>query len=157
MDNSLSQIFSLDDPIGRRAFLKRTGITLTSLTLAGTLAEILASCSSVTGPSVTHGTTTIDISKLTADGQFLTDSTVTPDGTPILVIRRNATTYTALSMYCTHSGCQVNTPRSGSIVCTCHNSVFNYDGTVIGGPAPSPLTKYGVALNAAAKTITVTY
>ena len=157
MDNSLSQVFSLDDSMGRRAFLKRTGITLTSLTLAGSLAEILASCASVTGPNVTHGTTTIDISKLTTDGQFLTDTAVTPDGTPILVIRRNATTYTALSMYCTHSGCQVNTPSGGSIYCACHGSRFNYDGSVTQGPASSPLTNYVVVLNAAAKTITVNY
>src|SRR6476620_10544959 len=97
-----SHVFSLDNPLGRREFLKRTGLTLTAATLAGTLAEILASCASVTGPAVTHGTTTINIAGLTSDGQFLVDSGVQPDGTPILVIRQNSTTYTALSMYCTH-------------------------------------------------------
>ncbi len=150
-------LFSLDTPLGRREFLKRTGITLTSITLAGTLAEILASCASATGPNVSHGTTTIDISKLTTDGGFLTNSSVTTDGTPILVIRQNATTYTALSMMCTHTGCTVNTPSGGQIYCACHGSVFDTHGNVVHGPAGSPLTNYGVALNAAAKTIAVTY
>jgi len=150
-------IFSLDTPVGRREFLKRTGIALTSLTLAGAMGEILASCASLTGPSVTHGTTTIDISPLTNNGQYLEDKNVQPDGTPILVIRQSSSSYTALSMLCTHAGCQVNPPSGGSIYCGCHGSTFDLHGNVIGGPAGSPLTNYQVTLNAAAKTITVTY
>ena len=152
-----SEIFSLDSPLGRRDFLKRTGITLTSLTLAGVMSELLASCASITGPSVTHGTTTIDISSLTKDGQYLQDTSVQPNGTPILVIRQNSSSYTALSMLCTHSGCQVNPPSSGTIYCGCHGSMFDLHGNVLRGPAGSPLTNYGVTLNASAKTITVTY
>ena len=165
MDNSqtpkleLSRIFSLETEVGRREFLKRTGIVLGAATLSGMLAEILASCSTSTGPNVpvTHGTTTIDISGLTSNGQYLVDSSVTPDTTPILVIRQSATSYTALSMLCTHQGCQVNTPSNGSIYCSCHGSRFSLTGQVLQGPAPSPLTSYGVSLNATAKTITVTY
>jgi Rieske Fe-S protein len=152
-----SHIFSLDTAVGRREFLKRTGITLTGITLAGALGQILESCSSLTGPAVSHGTTTIDISKLTSNGQFLVDSSVSPDGTPILVIRQNATTYTALSMLCTHQGCQVNSPSGGSIYCSCHGSRFNLYGQVVNGPAPSALTSYSVVLNASANTIAVTY
>ena len=152
-----SHIFSLDNAVGRREFLKRTGITLTGITLAGALGQILESCSSLTGPAVSHGTTTISISSLNSNGQFLVDSSVSPDGTPILVIRQNATTYTALSMLCTHQGCQVNSPSGGSILCTCHRSIFDLHGNVTSGPAPSPLANYSVALNASAKTITVTY
>ena len=150
-------LFSLNNPVGRREFLRLTGITVTSATLAGTLAEILASCASVTGPSVTHGTTTVDVSRLTADGQYLVDSSVTPDGTPILVIRQNASTYTALSMYCTHSGCQVNPPSGGTIYCSCHGSRFDTHGNVLQGPASAPLTNYAVTYNATAKSITVNY
>jgi Rieske Fe-S protein len=154
-----SHIFSLETAVGRREFLKRTGIVLTGVTLVGTLSEILASCSSSTSPSapVTHGTTTVDISKLTTDGQYTVDSSVSPNGTPILVIRQNATTYTALSMLCTHEGCQVGTPSGGSITCPCHGSKYNLMGQVINGPAPSPLASYAVVLNASANTITVTY
>lgn len=152
-----SHIFSLETAVGRREFLKRTGIVLTGVTLAGTLGQILESCASPTGPTITHGTTSVDISKLTSDGQFTVDSDVSPDGTPILVIRQNATTYTALSMRCTHQGCQVNSPSGGSISCPCHGSVYNLLGQVINGPAPSSLTNYTVVLNATAQTIMVTY
>ena len=152
-----SNILSLDTPVGRREFLKRTGIALTSLTLAGALGELLSSCASLTGPTTTHGTTTIDISSLTSDGQYLEDSSVQPDGTPILVIRQNASSYIALSMLCTHAGCQVSPPSGGIIYCACHGSEFDYHGNVLRGPASSPLTNYSVVLNAAAKTITVTY
>ncbi len=151
------KVFSLTTPVGRREFLKQTGVALSAVTLAGMLGEILASCASITGPNVTHGTTTINVASLTSDGQFLVDSNVNPDGTPILVIRQNASTYTALSMLCTHQGCQVNPPSGGIIYCACHGTRFDLHGNVLSGPAPSPLTNYGVTLNAAAKTITVTY
>ncbi|MDP4200149.1 MAG: Rieske (2Fe-2S) protein [Bacteroidota bacterium] len=150
-------VFSLDTAVGRREFLKRTGMVLTGITLSGALAEFLASCSSLTGPSVSHGTTTISVADLTSDGSFKEDTTVQPDGTPILVIRQNATTYTALSMLCTHQGCQVNPPSGGMIFCACHASRFDLHGNVMSGPAPSALTNYGVAYNASAKSITVTY
>ncbi len=150
------QIFSLETAVGRREFLKRTGIVLTGVTFAGTLAEILASCASPTSP-MTHGTTTISVADLTSDGSYKQDTAVQPDGTPILVIRQNATTYRALSMLCTHAGCQVNPPSGGMIYCACHGTRFDMNGNVMGGPAPSPLTNYGVTYNASAKSITVTY
>jgi thiosulfate dehydrogenase [quinone] large subunit len=152
-----TKIFSLSTPVGRREFMKRTGIALGAATLAGTLGQILESCASLTGPSVSHGTTTINISGLTTNGQFLVDGSVTPDGTPILVIRQNATSYTALSMLCSHAGCQVSSPSGGVIYCPCHGSRFNLYGNVTAGPAPSGLTNYAVTLNAAANSITVTY
>lgn len=150
-------IFSLESPVGRREFLKRTGIALTSLTLTGALAEILASCASSTGPSVTHGTTTVNVASLATDGSYLIDSSVQPDGTPILVIRQSASNYVALSMYCTHEGCQVDPPQNGSIYCRCHGSRFDLNGGVVVGPARTPLTKYTTQLNAETKTLTVTY
>jgi len=151
------QIFSLETAVGRREFLKRTGIALTGLTLAGALGEILASCAGLTSPNITHGTTTIDVSSLTTNGSFLVDSAVSPDGTPILVIRQSATSYTALSMLCTHQGCQVNPPSGGVIYCACHGSRFDIHGNVTAGPASSGLTNYSVTYNASARNITVNY
>lgn len=153
-----SQIFSLETAVGRREFLKRTGLVIGAASLTSVLAEILASCSTATSPNVTHGTTTVNIASLTSDGQFIVDKSIPPpDGTPILVIRQSATSYTALSMLCTHQGCQVNAPSDGTILCNCHGSTFDLHGNVLGGPAPSPLKNYGVTLNASAQTITVTY
>ncbi|HEY3874253.1 MAG TPA: Rieske (2Fe-2S) protein [Candidatus Kapabacteria bacterium] len=153
----LTRIFSLETEVGRREFLKRTGIVLGAASLSGMLAEILASCSSSTSVTVTHGTRSIDISSLTTNGQYLLDQTVKPDGTPILVIRQSAMNYTALSMLCTHEGCQVNSPSNGSIYCGCHGSRFNLQGQVVNGPASSPLKSYSVMLNTSANTITVNY
>lgn len=150
-------IFSLETAVGRREFLKRTGLVIGAASLSGVLSEILASCASPNSANVSHGTTTVNIASLTSDGQFIVDSKVTPDGTPILIIRQNATTYTALSMMCTHQGCQVNPPSGGQIYCSCHGSTFDLHGNVLGGPAPSPLKSYSVILNSSAQTITVTY
>ena len=41
---------------------------------------------------------------------------------------------------CTHQGCLVSNVDGGTINCTCHGSMFSIeDGSVEGGPAPSPL------------------
>jgi thiosulfate dehydrogenase [quinone] large subunit len=152
------QKFSLNTQLGRREFLKRSGITLTAATLAGTLTEILASCASSTSPETTHGTATIDVSSLTADGQYLVDSSVKPEGgKPMLIIRQTATAYTALSTQCTHEDCQVNNPSGGTIFCSCHSSRFDLHGGVINGPASRPLSSYTTTFDATAKKITVTY
>ncbi len=87
-----SNVFSLDTAVGRREFIKRTGLVLGAASLSGMLGEILASCASPNGPAnVQHGTTTVNIASLTSNGQFIVDSNVSPDGTPILVIRQSAT------------------------------------------------------------------
>jgi cytochrome b6-f complex iron-sulfur subunit len=56
----------------------------------------------------------------------------------------------AMTSRCTHKHCdlQVSDDASG-LHCHCHNSDFNYDGTVIKGPATrgGPLVRYGVAVN----------
>jgi len=44
----------------------------------------------------------------------------------------------ALSLECTHLGCQVTYKRT-HFVCPCHGSEFAIDGTVIKGPADRPL------------------
>jgi len=53
--------------------------------------------------------------------------------------------FTAFAVYCTHLGCPVLWLQKPEIfLCPCHGSVFNGDGTVAGGPAPSPLFRYPV-------------
>lgn len=48
--------------------------------------------------------------------------------------------YKAFSAVCTHVGCLCNQVANGTIDCPCHGSKFKItDGSVVAGPAPSPL------------------
>jgi Rieske Fe-S protein len=51
-----------------------------------------------------------------------------------------------LSAICTHAGCTVSRITDGKIICPCHNSEFNLDGTVAQGPAKKPLEAKAVSV-----------
>ncbi|MGC8595606.1 MAG: ubiquinol-cytochrome c reductase iron-sulfur subunit [Candidatus Kryptoniota bacterium] len=56
--------------------------------------------------------------------------------------------YEALSAKCTHLGCTVEfEPKRDIFYCNCHGSEFGIDGSVLKGPAVSPLPKYFVSIN----------
>jgi cytochrome b6-f complex iron-sulfur subunit len=53
--------------------------------------------------------------------------------------------FIALSSICTHEGCQVSYNHgNGNLPCPCHGSVFSTTGSVLNGPASSPLKTYEV-------------
>jgi Rieske Fe-S protein len=61
--------------------------------------------------------------------------------------------FKAFNATCTHQGCTVNDISNNVISCPCHNSKYSAeDGSVQGGPAPSPLA--GVNINVSGDTIT---
>jgi Rieske Fe-S protein len=80
----------------------------------------------------------------------------------LFVVREKNDFYT-ISSVCTHLGCNVKAhalakPRtvevmgrkfteSMDLICPCHGSVFDSDGSVIGGPAPSDLPRFPVVLS----------
>lgn len=64
----------------------------------------------------------------------------------VIIIRRSETTVSVLSDECTHAGCPVNLPQNGQILCACHNSLFDLDGSVIQGPANLPLPSWSAVL-----------
>ena len=73
--------------------------------------------------------------------QYPIDS-VTPDPRFGIFVVRLQEGFYALSAVCTHLGClSVWKPESGVIACPCHGSVFQRDGSVIGGPASRPLPR----------------
>lgn len=49
----------------------------------------------------------------------------------------------AVSLVCTHLGCVVKQGADG-FQCPCHGSLFDFDGKVVKGPAPSPLPWFKV-------------
>lgn len=55
-----------------------------------------------------------------------------------LFLFRKGNTFRAVSAVCTHLGCTVDLAGQG-FHCPCHGSVFDKSGTVVSGPAPSPL------------------
>ncbi|WP_030901338.1 Rieske (2Fe-2S) protein [Streptomyces sp. NRRL F-5126] len=58
----------------------------------------------------------------------------------VVVTQPKANEFKAFSAVCTHQGCTVASISDGLIKCPCHGSEYSIaDGSVKGGPAPSPL------------------
>ena len=63
-----------------------------------------------------------------------------------ILIINTGTKIVALSAICTHQGCAVGYySGAGDIECPCHGSVFSTTGSVIKGPASSPLHSYSIS------------
>ncbi len=57
----------------------------------------------------------------------------------------------AMTLICTHAGCDMATRGSVSpmgVVCNCHGSNFDTQGNPVSGPAHSPLEHYAVTVDA---------
>lgn len=67
-------------------------------------------------------------------------------GEPV-IIGRDARGLYAMTVTCTHQGCEVE-PVGVALACPCHGSRFDENGSVIQGPAGSPLAHFGVELDA---------
>ena len=62
-----------------------------------------------------------------------------------IIIINTGDGYIALSSRCTHQGCEVSYNHgNGNLPCPCHGSIFSTSGSVLNGPASSPLAKYEV-------------
>ena len=63
-----------------------------------------------------------------------------------IIIINTGDAFIALSSVCTHQSCQVGYNHgNGNLPCPCHGSVFSTSGSVLEGPASTPLKKYEVA------------
>lgn len=71
-----------------------------------------------------------------------------------VVTQATAGTFAAFSYVCTHQGFPVQEVTTAAIVCGRHGSTFALaDGSVITGPAATPLTKATVTVNGDSLTI----
>ncbi len=67
-------------------------------------------------------------------------------------IARDAGGVYAMTLICTHQGCDIATQGNVSasgIQCGCHGSAFDVDGNVVHGPAASPLDHLAVTADSA--------
>jgi Rieske Fe-S protein len=141
----------------RREFLKTCLTSLTGITMIAALAPLVESCSSNPASAITPGfSSTYDVSSLTADNTGMLTATNGADGTPIIIVRNSATSYTALSSRCPHEGCPCSAPQNRVISCPCHGSRFDLTGKVLNGPATSALYTYATTYDASTKKLTVT-
>jgi cytochrome b6-f complex iron-sulfur subunit len=130
-----------------RRTLLRTGLaSILAFFGAGTL---LSGCSKEKKPTGPNGNgDTIDLDLNDANFAALRDvggaMKVSLAGVtdPVLVIRTAQDQVSVLSSVCTHAGCEVGLPQNDQIVCPCHDSSFDLDGSVIQGPATQALPGY---------------
>lgn len=98
---------------------------------------------SAAGASSAAGGSASDVLASTAEipvggGKILTDK-------KIVITQPQAGSFHAFTAICTHLGCIVNTVSGGTINCPCHGSKFSIkDGSVVHGPAPSPLAAIAI-------------
>jgi cytochrome b6-f complex iron-sulfur subunit len=122
---------------------------------------VLQSCTkdSTMNPGTNPGTnpagTNINLDLSLAENSALNTSGSSKIVQGILIIN-TGTKIVALSSICTHQGCTVGyNATAADIECPCHGSVFSTSGSVINGPASSPLHSYPVTITGNVLTVTL--
>ncbi|MCV7011532.1 Rieske (2Fe-2S) protein [Mycolicibacterium madagascariense] len=126
----------------RRTVIVGAGIGAVAVTAAG--------CgSSAQTPSASS--TSAPASTASPSGSVLTKTSDVPVGSGVIVADTVITQPTAgvfkgFSPVCPHRGCNVNAVTDGKIICPCHDSEFDLDGSVVKGPAKAPLAAKPIAV-----------
>jgi Rieske Fe-S protein len=96
------------------------------------------------------GTLTLDLVNLpeldTPGGAVRIEGAILPD--PILVFQGDDSNYYSFKNVCPHAGRMID-PMAGTLTlecCSASSSTFDYDGTVLSGPATEPLASYPVSV-----------
>jgi cytochrome b6-f complex iron-sulfur subunit len=72
-----------------------------------------------------------------------------------IIVANTGSGFVALSSTCTHQGCTISySSANNNFPCPCHGAVFSTSGSVITGPATSPVKKYTVTQDGSILTIT---
>jgi Rieske Fe-S protein len=111
------------------------GVALVGCSSYGSQPESTAAPSSGAAPAAHELAKTADVP---VGSGIIVDKTV--------VTQPSAGDFKALSAVCTHAGCTVNRVDGAKIICPCHGSEFNLDGSVLKGPATKPLAPQSVSV-----------
>ncbi len=64
-----------------------------------------------------------------------------------IIVANTGSGYVALSSTCTHNGCTIGyNLAANNFPCPCHGSVFSTTGSVVNGPATTPVKSYTVTV-----------
>jgi cytochrome b6-f complex iron-sulfur subunit len=155
----------------RRKFLESSVQAASKLAIASPMVALLASCGQtplavVTAPGSAVSTDANNIATLT----FANYPTLqTPGGSvnvtvnaasgskDVYVTRVSASEVDTVSSTCTHQGCKINSysTSTGQYLCACHGSIFSVTGSVVNGPATTPLPSYVSVVTATGVQVTV--
>jgi cytochrome b6-f complex iron-sulfur subunit len=132
----------MDSNLTRRRFLEGSAALL-GVSLVGCGGKEPGAPQAVSGPG---GSITLTGLAEIAPGSALAFDF--PNGEPGLLYVTKSGKSGAVSAKCTHLGCTVEWNAEADeqmpLRCPCHESFFSLDGTVLGGPAEAPLTRYVV-------------
>ena len=145
--------------MNRREVVQKFLLGGTVLVLAPSVLESCSKSSSMNPGSTTGGTppagSVINLDLSLAENSALNTTGSSKIVQNILIIN-TGTKIVALSSICTHQGCTVGyNSAAGDIECPCHGSVYSLSGSVINGPAPSPLHSYPASQTGNILTITI--
>lgn len=127
----IDAFLKVSDTGSRRDLFRSFGL----VALGGGTAAVLAACSgSASGASA----------PASPSGPLMIAKSAVPEGSGMvkdgfIVTQPTAGTFKAFSNICTHQGCPITDISGSTIMCFCHGSEFNLDGTVKRGPAARPL------------------
>ncbi|MDN5289474.1 MAG: hypothetical protein JWR38_5748 [Mucilaginibacter sp.] len=142
----------------RQEFLSKLGISLAAVCIGCNL----ASCGSdvkMEDPTPTTPTTpgaTLATLDLNSDLKNVGESTVS---NKIIIVRlaagNTSDAFTAVSVACTHQGTSINyNPSQGKFICPNHGSQFSTTGSVLLGPAVTPLQEFKIAITGSSLIVT---
>jgi Rieske Fe-S protein len=133
---------ALARPISRRRALAVIGSAIAGIVL-------LDGC----GPATTPGPSgwvpaDVDPTRVPTDQPVPVRFSGTVDGSAVAgsawLVKTSAGDLVAFDPRCTHAQCAYDWTDEASFACLCHKGFFRIDGTVISGPPPRPLDRFGV-------------
>lgn len=148
---------SCDDCVNRRRFLALAAAAGSSMALAACGDGVVSGVKNVgAGGGGGAGPVTSTITAKVGDYPQLATAGVLVQitGKLVAVKRTGGATFDALSMTCTHLACGTDLANN-RFDCPCHGSRFDSSGSVVNGPATTPLPKFATSYDAATDILTI--